>query len=271
LTGYPLDHSLSPSLHVAALQACALLGEYRLYPVPPEDEMGLQALLERMRSETLHGLNVTIPHKRKVLPLLDEVSPMAQAIGAVNTIYFRDGLLRGENTDAAGFLTDLGRVFPVTVPGVALVLGAGGSARAVVYALLQAGWQVCVAARRQEQAQALCQAISTRVEALALDTEILSRLAEERQVELLVNATPLGMGRQAGESPLAQGMRLPGMAFVYDLVYNPPETALLQAARNAGLACANGLGMLVEQARLAFKLWTGCEVEREVMNRAVTQ
>ena len=80
---------------------------------------------------------------------------------------------------------------------------------------------------------------------------------------------PLGMGRQAGESPLPQGVRLPGMAFVYDLVYNPPETALLHAARHAGLGCANGLGMLVEQARLAFKLWTGCEVEREVMNRAV--
>lgn len=271
LTGYPLDHSLSPSLHVAALQACALPGEYRLYPVPPEDETGLQELLERMRSEALHGLNVTIPHKRKVLPLLDEVSPTAQAIGAVNTIYVRDGSLRGENTDAAGFLTDLGRVFPVTVPGVALVLGAGGSARAVVYALLQAGWQVCVAARRLEQAQALCQAISTRADALALDAAMLSRLTEERRVELLVNATPLGMGRQAGESPLPQGMRLPGMAFVYDLVYNPPETALLHAAQHAGLGCANGLGMLVEQARLAFKLWTGCEVEREVMNRAVTQ
>ena len=201
LTGYPLDHSLSPSLHVAALQACALPGEYRLYPVPPEDETGLQELLERMRSEALHGLNVTIPHKRKVLPLLDEVSPTAQAIGAVNTIYVRDGLLRGENTDAAGFLTDLGRVLPVTVPGVALVLGAGGSARAVVYALLQAGWQVCVAARRLEQAQALRQAISTRVEALALDAAMLSRLIEERRVELLVNATPWGWGGRQANRP----------------------------------------------------------------------
>ena len=139
LTGYPLEHSLSPRLHVAALQACALPGEYRLYPVLPEDETGLQELLERMRSEALHGLNVTIPHKRKVLPLLDEVSPTARAIGAVNTIYLRDGLLQGENTDAAGFLTDLGRVFPVTVPGSRA--GAGGGR-------VGAGGGLCTAAGR---------------------------------------------------------------------------------------------------------------------------
>jgi shikimate dehydrogenase len=265
LTGYPLDHSLSPRLHAAALQACGLQGEYRLYPVPPEDETGLGELLERVRSGALHGLNVTIPHKRSVLPLLDRVSQMARAIGAVNTIYARDEALLGENTDAAGFLSDLGCVFPAAAPGAALVLGAGGSARAVVYALLQAGWQVCVAARRLEQAKE----ISERVEVLRWNAAAMRQIVEEQRVELLVNTTPLGMGHQAGESAWPQGVRLPGMAFVYDLVYNPPETALLQAARQAGLGCANGLGMLVEQARLAFKLWTGREVAREVMEKAV--
>jgi shikimate dehydrogenase len=265
LTGYPLDHSLSPRLHIAALQACRLQGEYRLYPVPPEDEAGLRELLERLRSGALHGLNVTIPHKRSVLPLLDEVSQTVRAIGAVNTIYARGGALLGENTDAAGFLADLVRVLPAAAPGAAFVLGAGGSARAVVYALLQAGWQVCVAARRLEQAQE----ISEQVEVLRLDAIAMRQIVEERRVDLLVNATPLGMGSSAGESAWPQGVQLPGMTFVYDLVYNPPETALMQAARQAGLGCANGLGMLVEQARLAFKLWTGRAVEREVMEDAV--
>ena len=129
LTGFPLEHSLSPRLHMAALQACGLEGEYRLYPVPPDDEAGLNELLEHVRSGGMHGLNVTIPHKRSVLPLLDEVSETARAIGAVNTIYARDGVLVGENTDAAGFLSDLERWIPVQEPGgvatQALVLGAG--------------------------------------------------------------------------------------------------------------------------------------------------
>jgi len=148
-------------------------------------------------------------------------------------------------------------------------LGCGGSARAAVYALLQAGWQVSVAARRVEQAQELRRVISLDVEALELNSEVISRLVAERRLDLVVNATPLGMGAWAGESPWPAGVPLPGMAFVYDLVYNPPETALMRLASEAGLACANGLGMLIDQARLAFKLWTGCEVEREVMERAV--
>ncbi len=230
----------------------------------------------------LHGLNVTIPHKRSVLPLLDEVSQTARAIGAVNTIYARDGALVGENTDNAGFLSDLERWLPTQehrrstwgfpaglVLGSALILGCGGSARAAVYALLQAGWQVSVAARRVEQAQELRRVISLDVEALELNSEVISRLVAERRLDLVVNATPLGMGASAGESPWPAGVPLPGMAFVYDLVYNPPETALMRLACEAGLACANGLGMLIDQARLAFKLWTGCEVEREVMERAV--
>ena len=298
ITGYPLEHSLSPKLHAAALEACGLAGEYRLYPVPPGNDSGLWELLESVRRGALHGLNVTIPHKRSVLPLLDEVSQTARAIGAVNTIYARGGALVGENTDNAGFLSDLelkaalvlgsaptqeqGGTHPAgLVLGSAptqeqggthpagLVLGSGGSARAVVYALLQTGWQVSVAARRLEQAQDLRRALSPDVEALELNSEAISRLVAERRIGLVVNATPLGMGALAAESPWPAGVPLPGMAFVYDLVYNPPETALMSAAREAGLACANGLGMLIEQARLAFQLWTGCEVEREVMEQAV--
>jgi shikimate dehydrogenase len=274
LTGYPLEHSFSPQLHTAALKACGLQGEYRLYPVTLGDIAGLMELLQRVRSGVLHGLNVTIPYKQSVLPLLDEVTETARRIGAVNTICLRDGALLGENTDAAGFLADLRGWLSAQRQehgGIqsALVLGAGGSARAVVYALHSAGWQVCAAARRLEQAQALRWAIASEAEALELSGEAMAALAADRRLDLVVNTTPLGMGALVAESPWPQGVPLPGMAFVYDLVYNPPETALLRAARDAGLKCANGLGMLIEQARLAFKLWTGCEVRREVMEQAM--
>ena len=165
LIGYPLSHSLSPTIHAAALKACNLQGDYSLFPIAPDDKQGLKDLLARLRTGELHGLNVTIPHKQNVIEFLDELTPTAKAIGAVNTIYLKESKLIGDNTDAAGFLTDL-RKFLAESPspfgrgaGVreksAIVLGAGGSARAVVYALLNDGWNVTISARRIEQAQEL--------------------------------------------------------------------------------------------------------------------
>ncbi len=160
LTGHPLGHSLSPQLHNAALAALGLEGAYRLYPVAPlpEGQAALAELVGRLRSGELHGLNVTIPHKQAVMPLLDRLSPAARAIGAANTLVLRGGELLGENTDAPGFLVDLHTRLGAHLPrgsGRALVLGAGGSARAVVYALAGAGWQVRLAARRTTQAAAI--------------------------------------------------------------------------------------------------------------------
>ena len=110
LIGYPLGHSLSPKIHAAALSACGLEGNYSLFPIPPEDKLALQILLARVRSNEIHGLNVTIPHKQNVIEFMDELAPTAQALGAVNTIYMREGKLIGDNTDAPGFLADLKRV-----------------------------------------------------------------------------------------------------------------------------------------------------------------
>ena len=162
LIGYPVSHSLSPRLHRAALVACGLVGEYQLYEAPPfpEGRIAVQQLLEKLRGGELHGLNVTIPHKQSVIPLLDKLTPTAREIGAVNTIYMNGKGLVGENTDAAGFLADLRQRLSrgegnSGLKRRALVLGAGGSARAVVYALLKDNWDVCVAARRLEQARAL--------------------------------------------------------------------------------------------------------------------
>jgi shikimate dehydrogenase len=275
LTGWPLGHSLSPRLHNAALAALGLAGEYLLYPAEPlpDGAAALAELAERLRAGSLHGLNVTIPHKQSVLPLVDALSPAAQAVGAANTLLMREGCLLAENTDVPGFLADLQAQFGQSLfqtAGRALVIGAGGSARAVVYALAQAGRLVSVAARRLEQAQALIAGFQglpeDSLEAIGLDLSAWEGLA---QTGLIVNTTPLGMSPNSDASPWPDGLPFPRAAAVYDLVYNPRETAFLHAARRAGLPAANGLGMLVEQAALSLELWTARPAPREVMYNAV--
>lgn len=274
LTGFPLSHSLSPKLHTAALKAAGLEGSYSLFPVDPARPDELAHLLERVRSGEIHGLNVTIPHKQAVIPLLDELSETAKAIGAVNTIYAQNGRLIGDNTDAAGFWVDVSSKLDTRYskienrePGAehqvsnneyrtsALVLGAGGSARAVVFALKSHGWEVAVAARRIEQARALVTEFGLQA-AQSLDSQTTA-------FELLVNTTPLGMNPNI--ETCAWDWGFPPRAFVYDLVYNPPETLLMKRARAAGLQASNGLGMLIEQAALAFELWTGHPADRDTM------
>lgn len=266
LIGYPLGHSLSPKIHAAALQACGLEGTYSLFPIPPEDKQALQDLLARVRAGGIHGLNVTIPHKQNVIEFMDELTPTAQAIGAVNTVYMRGGKLIGDNTDAPGFLSDLKRAIGNRESGIgkaAIVLGAGGSARAVVYALLNDDWSVTIAARRLEQAKQLADSFANyelRITTFDLQLSTFS---------LIVNTTPLGMTPNIDQSPLPEKLPLPANAFVYDLVYNPRETKLVRDARVQGLPATTGLGMLIEQAALSFDLWTGHKPPREVLCQAV--
>jgi shikimate dehydrogenase len=266
LIGYPLGHSLSPKIHTAALNACGLEGSYSLFPIPPEDTQALKDLLTRIRTGELHGLNVTIPHKQNVIPLLDELTPTAKAIGAVNTIYLRENKLIGDNTDAAGFLSDLKKFTGdrrLVIGISALVLGSGGSARAVVYALLNDGWHVTIAARRVEQAQELSRQFkSTKAIELNLSTFKPSNL------QLIINTTPIGMTPNVDQSPLPENMTLSKDTVIYDLVYNPRETKLVKDARAQGLSATTGLGMLIEQAALAFKLWTGHNPPRDVLRTA---
>ena len=275
LVGFPLEHSLSPRIHQAALEYAQLKGNYELFPIAPEDLDGMRDVLERLRGGEISGLNVTIPHKQTVIPMLDELTGEAESIGAVNTISCRNGQLIGANTDAPGFLADLRQVFtrkPWEPAGRkhALVLGAGGAARAVVYALLTDGWQVTLTARRIEQARALAENMANLpgcLTAIALQPGALYPLVNE--VTLLVNTTPLGMFPHGDASPWPPELVLPPLAAVYDLVYNPRETQLLRAARAAGLPAAGGLGMLLAQAALAFEIWTDVSVPRPVWAGAV--
>lgn len=290
LIGWPVAHSLSPAIHAAALRAAGMAGEYRLYPIPPgrAGERALRRILERLRQGELHGLNVTIPHKRAVLPRMDGLTPAAAAAGAVNTILRREGGLVGENTDIPAFLADL-RALGASQAGTALVLGAGGAARAVVLALLSAGWAVFVAARSPEKAESLAahfrQASPARqvaaawgadspaenpsVTPIALQAGPLGEIAP--RCTLIVNCTPLGMAPQVQASPWPAEAAFPPAAAIYDLVYNPAPTALVRAARQAGLPACNGLGMLVEQAALAFEAWSGAPAGRSAMLAAARE
>jgi len=269
LIGYPLGHSLSPKIHGAALKACGLNGNYSLFPIDRDDKQGLKDLLGRIRSGEITGLNVTIPHKQNVIEFMDELTPTAQAIGAVNTIYMHENKLIGENTDAPGFLSDLKRVMFTSQSVIenrksAIVLGAGGSARAVVYALCNDGWDVTIAARRIEQAQQLSQSFGK------YDLRLSTFDFQPSTFDLIVNTTPLGMTPNIEASPLPENITLSPNTVIYDLVYNPRETKLVRDARAQGLSATTGLGMLIEQAALAFEKWTGVNPDRAAMQRAVS-
>lgn len=240
----PALHSLSPVMHNAAFAACGVQGEYQAQRVRPDE---LAAAIDALRCPGVLGANLTLPHKEAALPYLDSLSSAAQAIGAVNTIINTAGQLHGDNTDAPGFLAALASLHATT--GTAVVLGAGGAARAAVWALRSQHRQVYVLNRTLSKAQALtAQLGGAALERSAVPWE---------QVQLLVNASSAGLN-EAQQTPLPAfdfGV-LPPSALVYDMVYKPAETRLMREARAAGLVAENGLEMLAQQARLAFMAWT---------------
>jgi shikimate dehydrogenase len=268
LIGYPLGHSLSPKIHTAALKACKLEGDYSLFPIPPDDKQGLKDLINKVRTGEIHGLNATIPHKQNVIELMDELTPTAKDIGAVNTIYLKDKSLIGDNTDAKGFLTDLKNFIGNQKSKIdnrksAIVLGAGGSARAVVFALLNDGWNVTITSRRIEQAKELADSFFNYQLSIIHSSNLPTFNLQTFQ--LIVNTTPIGMSPNINESLLPEKLILPSNVFIYDLVYNPRETKLVKDARLQGLNAITGLGMLIEQAALAFEIWTGKNPPRDVL------
>lgn len=275
LIGWPLTHSLSPLMHSAALRHAGMDGTYSLFPVAPQPDnnSGLTDLLVRVKNNELDGLNVTIPHKQSVIPLLDNLTPAARAIGAVNTVWLEGNRLTGDNTDWSGFHSDLILHLPENRTGHhlqrALVLGAGGSARAVVYALSHSGWQVSILARRLEQAKLLADDLSTSEQSVNVVT--IDGIRELESISLVVNTTPAGMSPNISDSPWPAGLDMPSNAVVYDLIYNPAETTLMKNAEFAGLATVNGLGMLASQAARAFEIWTNTTVPTEVFLEAALE
>jgi shikimate dehydrogenase len=265
LLGYPLSHSLSPAIHNAALAKVGLNDwRYDAMSVAPGR---LAEAVAAIRGEDFAGANVTVPHKEAVIPLLDSLTLVARAIGAVNTLVKQNGKLTGHNTDAAGLLADLYAHDVHISHRPVLILGAGGAARAAVAACAgaYAGAHIRVVARRREQAQAL---ISIDPSLEVFDWSSVGFMQACDDCALIINTTPLGMTPNADASPWLDGTPFPPDAFVYDLVYNPAETLFTRQARAAGLCAATGLGMLVEQGALAFEMWTGKTAPRDIMRQA---
>ena len=259
IIGDPVTHSRSPAIHNAAFAALGLDWVYVAFPVP----RGLgAAAVGSVRTLGLAGLNVTMPHKSAAADACDDLSEAAGALGSVNTVVNHDGLLFGDSTDGAGLLGALAdEGVDVTGAGV-LVLGAGGAARAIVHALGTAGARVTIAARRPEA--------GAHAARLAPDTHVVDFGDLDDAVHaanVIVNATPIGMDGEP--PPFAVEALLPSQ-FVYDTVYHPSPTPLLEAAAARGVPHAGGLGMLVHQAALAFTLWTGEAAPLPIMSAAAT-
>ncbi|MFQ6672105.1 MAG: shikimate dehydrogenase [Candidatus Tectimicrobiota bacterium] len=260
IIGYPLDHTLSPLMHNTALRELGLPYRYETEAVPPE---GLAAAVERFRAEGVVGFNITIPHKEAIIPLLDDVDEEAERLGAVNTVLVVAGRFVGTNTDGTGFLRSLREDGGYEPRGrTAVVLGAGGAARAVVAHLALAGASsVVVANRTLARAERLAVDMARSLgrecfEPVPLDSPAVADAI--RQAQCLINTTSVGM---AGDRrlPVPADWIEPHLV-VCDLVYRPLVTPLLEAARARGALTVGGLGMLIYQGAEAFRRWTGHEM-----------
>lgn len=266
LIGHPVGHSVSPQMHNAAFRALGLNYVYLAFDVLPKM---LADAVAGLRALGVAGFNVTIPHKVAVMRLLDELDRSAERMSAVNTVVNHHGVLRGYNTDLHGIRRALeGRGLPISMP--ALVIGAGGAARAAVAALIDLGFRrILIANRTIDRGLALAEiARSLGASAEALDLDEGRRRAVECGV--VVNATPVGMYPDTSATPLMAEEIRRGM-IVLDLVYNPPRTRLLEEAKRAGAVPVSGLDVLVYQGAEAFRLWTGVDPPIEVMRRAVIE
>lgn len=243
IIGHPLSHTLSPILHNWGFREMGIKASYHVWDTPPEKLLSFMAAL---RTLPIHGASVTIPHKEAVMPLVDKLTQSARDIGAVNTLYWHDNVLWGDNTDVTGFMAPL--LERGTRPGTVLVLGAGGAARAAVCGLHDAGWKVLLSARTGGRADRLAHSFQAEHVPWADRHEV--------RPHLLVNTTPLGMsGPFQALSPWKSS--LAGISLVYDLVYNPKETQLLAQARREGVEIIPGLPMFVHQGLAQFERWTG--------------
>ena len=269
LLGYPLSHSLSPVFQQAALDHLALEADYTIMPVPPDR---LTEALDRLRGDEFLGANVTIPHKEAALGHLDGIDSWASSIGAVNTIVKDGPKLAGHNTDAYGFMTSLKEKAGFDPKGAsALLLGAGGAARAAAFALAREGVaSLTIANRTLGRAKSLADEIArdaVYVSGVPMEGQVLAAAA--RDADLIVNATSVGMRHSPREdaSPIEGDLIRPS-SLVYDMVYTPAQTPLVTAARQAGAMTLGGLWMLILQGAAAFELWTGKSPPVDVMHRA---
>ncbi len=265
IIGDPIEHTMSPAIHNAAFTKMGLDYVYVAFRVKAEE---LGEAIEGMRALNMRGLSVTIPHKVAALKFLDKLDPLAEKIGAVNTIVNDDGVLTGYNTDATGFLQAMLEREVEPKGRNIVILGAGGASRAVSFILADRGANLVILNRRLELdwavelAHRISQTFSKKVEALELNRENLIKALEK--ADILVNATSVGMSPRSNETPVPFDL-LRNQLIVYDIVYNPVKTKLLREAEAAGAETISGVDMLVWQGALAFEKWTGLKAPVELM------
>lgn len=258
--GWPIEHSLSPAMHNAAFKALGMDDWfYDRMAIPPDI---VKLSLRELRDHNFIGVNVTIPHKEAVMPFI-KPDELARAVGAANTIDFRTNV--GTNTDVVGFLRDLD-TYEIPTSGHVVVLGAGGAARAVIYGLARRGAEISLVNRTPERAEALVKHMST------FNVSVTPRTFADvatGTIDLIVNTTPLGMQPNIEQNPWTEDVPFPEGITVYDTIYRPRDTRLMQLVRQRGGRAYNGMGMLVKQGAAAFKLWTGQDAPEDVMTQAL--
>ena len=272
LMGHPVSHSVSPEMHNAAFEALNI--NFCYIPIPVESE-DLKKALDGIRALKIVGVNVTIPHKEAIIPLLDEVTKLPRLMGAVNTILNQDGKLIGYNTDGPGFVDSLKSDAKVDPKGKkVVVLGAGGASKAVSIMLAEAGARSLVITDIIiEKAENLAEYVKSHFEIESTVCPVESRDLQSsiNECNILVNTTPVGMHPKVEASPLPDGIKIPSGIQVCDLIYNPPETKFLKIARESGAKTLNGIGMLVRQGALSFSIFTGKDAPVDIMKKAALE
>jgi len=267
--GHPIEHSMSPVMHNAALNDLSLDYVYLAFDVPPNNLK--KAILEYKKSN-IKGINVTIPHKEAIIQYLDELDPLSKQIGAVNTIKNEGGVLLGRNTDALGAKQAIADAGFKIEGKKALILGAGGAARAISFALSEKIDEIFISNRTEERATKLAKELQdkTNVKAIGKDMSEKTLRTLAYSVDILINTTPIGMYPKIDISPISKDL-LNENLFIFDIIYNPLQTRLLKDAKEIGSKTLNGLDMFINQGALAFEWWTGKKPNVKLMKEKIIE
>jgi len=268
ILGWPVEHSLSPAIHNSAFAVCGL--DYTYIPLPTQPE-SLESAVIGLKALGFSGANVTIPHKVAIMPYLDEIDNNAKIIGAVNTVVIKNGRSIGYNTDAEGFVNALLIKKTKIHNAKVAILGAGGAARAIVCGLLNHGARKIIAgARNDRKAIEFAKSFNdARITGMTWQDNGFGSYLQE--TDILINSTPLGMYPNLNSQPPVIWETVSKHAVVCDIVYNPYRTMFLTSAAKRGHDIVTGDGMLVEQAAIAFELWTGVKAPRQTMYEIVNK
>ena len=267
LIGHPVEHSFSPPMHNAAFEELGLDYAYVAFDVNPDD---LKAAIQGAQSLNIRGFNVTIPHKVNVMEYLDELDEVAELIGAVNTIDFKN--LKGYNTDGIGAIRAIEEVSSIKNKSV-VIAGAGGASRAISFYIAKYGAEaITILNRNESKAQSLASDVSNSNLIDSVNSDSIGKIADYvNDADILIDTTPLGMHPHVDDEPIVRAEEMHDDLVVFDAVYNPNETVLLKEAVKAGAKPVYGIKMLLYQGAESFRIWTGRDAPIDVMEHALNQ